>query len=175
MKRLTEEFVVSHLDEPFMIGINALYWCGTCTASMSNVLDNDELPDFSEDFYRCYGEFSPWNPNKAIEEIREDRFTIQTLDGCVLWENFVIDVIGFYKHYKCLNCPCLSGYTCLLKRKIRDKFFDHIEFIADIDNGIHDRNQKAYAKKLYDDYNDARMLRFFEFKDYLNNQMSVEV
>jgi len=68
-----------------MIGINALYWMGTCRSSMTNVLE-EEYPIFSEPFYRRYGSFSPLNPDIAIRDIREDRCSIGYLDNAIQWE-----------------------------------------------------------------------------------------
>jgi hypothetical protein len=154
MKKLTTQFVLDHIDEQFMIGINALYWMGTLRSSMTNVLEEEEYPTFSESFYRRYGSFSPLNPDIAIRDIREEKFSISYLDNAIQWEVFVIDVISFFHHSKCLNG---------VRKVIKEKFFDHFEYIST----INDSQQKAFAKKILDDYNDDRMLVFFEFSDYL--------
>ena len=154
MKKLTTRFVLDHIDEQFMIGVNSLYWLGTLKASMTNVLERGEYPSFSESFYRCYGTFSPLNPDIAIRDILDERCSISYLNIHVKWEDFVIDVIGFFHHSKCPRD---------VKRIIKDKFFDHFDYIA----SYSDNAQQAIAKKVLDDYGDTRMLTFFEFRDYL--------
>lgn len=154
MKKLTTHFVLAHIDEQFMIGINALYWLGTPRASMTNVLEEDEFPTFSEPFYRRYGSFSPLNPDLAIREIREERCSIGYIDTTIQWEDFVIDVIGFFHHSKCLHD---------MRRTIKEKFFDHYEYTAT----VNDVQQETLAKTILDKYNDTRMLTFFEFRNYL--------
>jgi len=154
MKKLTTQFVLDHIDEQFMIGINALYWMGTLRSSMTNVLEEEEYPTFSEPFYRRYGSFSPLNPDIAIRDIREDKSSIGYLDSAIQWEAFVIDVIGFFHHSKCLH---------RVRRVIKDKFFDHYEYTAT----VNDAQQEVRAKKILDEYDDDRMLVFFEFRDYL--------
>lgn len=154
MKKLTTQFVLDHIDEQFMIGINALYWMGTLRSSMTNVLEEEEYPTFSEPFYRRYGYFSPLNPDIAIRDIREDKFSIGYLDSAIQWEAFVIDVIGFFHHSQCLH---------RVRRVIKDKFFDHYEYTAT----VNDAQQEARAKNILDEYDDDRMLVFFEFRDYL--------
>ena len=69
MKKLTTRFVLDHIDEQFMIGINAMYWMGSTYSSMNHVLEENEFPVFSEVFYRSYGSFSPVNTDIAIREI----------------------------------------------------------------------------------------------------------
>jgi hypothetical protein len=150
--KLTTQFVIDHIDEQFMIGINALYWLGTLRASMNSILE--EFPPFSESFYRRYGTFSPLNPDLAIREIYEEKCSIRYLDASIKWEDFVIDVIGFFHHSKCLH---------EMKRIIMKKFLDHYETIASVD----DTKQETVAKKILDEYNDTRMLILFEFRDYL--------
>lgn len=154
MKKLTTQFVLDHIDEQFMIGINALYWMGTLKSSMTNVLEEEEYPTFSEPFYRRYGSFSPINTDIAMRDIREDKCSIGYLDNAIQWEAFVVDVIGFFHHSKCLHG---------VRRVIKDKFFDHYEYTAT----VNDTQQEAVAKKILDEYNDDRMLVFFEFRDYL--------
>lgn len=154
MKKLTTKFVLDHIDEQFMIGINALYWTGTLKSSMTNVLEEEEYPTYSEQFYRCYGSFSPLNPDIALCDIREERCSIGFIDTSIAWEDFVLDVIGFFHHSNCLHG---------IKRLIKDKFCDHYEYTA----SINDSEQEAVAKKVLDEYNDARMLTFFEFRNYL--------
>ena len=154
MKKLTTQFVLNHIDEQFMIGINALYWMGTLRSSMTNVLEEDEYPTFSEPFYRRYESFSPLNPDISIKDIRQDKCSIEYLDNAVQWEDFVIDVIGFFHHSKCLH---------EVRKLIKDKFFDHYEYIST----ANDIQQEIAAKKILDEYNDDRMLVFFEFRDYL--------
>lgn len=154
MKKLTTQFLLDHIDEQFMIGINALYWMGTLQSSMTNVLEENEYPTFSEPFYRRYGSFSPLNPDIAIGDIRKDKYSIEYLDNAVQWEDFVIDVIGFFHHSKCLH---------EVKQVIKEKFCDHYEYIATVS----DAQQETAAKKILDEYNDDRMLVFFEFRDYL--------
>lgn len=154
MKKLTTQFVLDHIDEQFMIGINALYWMGTLRSSMTNVLEKEEYPTFSEPFYRRYGSFFPLNPDIAIRDIREDKFSISYLDSAIQWEAFVIDVIGFFHHSKCLHG---------VRRVIKEKFFDHYEYTSTFS----DNQQEVVAKKILDEYNDDRMLVFFEFRDYL--------
>ena len=154
MKKLTTQFVLDHIDEQFMIGINSLYWLGTPKSSMSNVLEEEEYPIFSEPFYRRYGSFSPLNPDLAIENIREERCSIDYIDACIRWGDFAIDVISFFHHSKCLFN---------VKTIIKDKFFDHYEYTA----MVVDTQQEITAKKNLDERNDTRMLTFFEFRDYL--------
>lgn len=154
MKKLTTQFVLDHIDEQFMIGINALYWLRTLRASMTNVLEEEEFPTFSESFYRRYGAFSPLNPDLAIIYIREEKCSIGYLDMSVQWEDFVIDVISFFHHSKCLHG---------VRKTIKEKFLDHYEYTATVS----DAQQEAAAKKTLDEYNDTRMLTFFEFRDYL--------
>ena len=154
MRKLTTQFVVDHIDEQFMIGINALYWAGTLRSSMTNVLEEDEYPTFSEEFYRRYGSFSPVNPDIAIRNIQEDKCSIEYLDISIQWEDFVIDVIGFFHHSKCPHD---------VKSDIKEKFLDHYEYTT---FGSDDQ-QEAVAKKILDEYGDTRMLTFFEFRDYL--------
>jgi hypothetical protein len=154
MKKLTTQFVLDHIDEQFMIGINALYWMGSLHSSMTNVLEEEEFPAFSESFYRRYGSFSPLNPDIAIQDIQEEKCSIGYLDSSIKWEDFVIDVIGFFHHSKCLHD---------VKKVIKEKFFDHYEYTA----SANDEQQEAVAKKVLDDYNDTRMLTFFEFRDYM--------
>lgn len=49
-----------------------------------------------------------------------------------------------------------------MKKLIKEKFFDHFEYISNIND-----SQQEVAKKIIDEYNDDRMLVFFEFRDYL--------
>lgn len=154
MKKLTCQFVLDHIDEQFMIGINALYWMGTPQSSMTNVLEEEEFPTFSEPFYRSYGSFSPLNPDLAMSDIRKEKCSIQYLDTNVQWKDFVLDVIGFFHHSKCLHN---------VRRIIKEKFFDHYEYTATVS----DDQQETIAKKFLDEYNDNSMLTFFEFRDYL--------
>ena len=154
MKRLTEQFVLDHIDEQFMIGINSLYWLGTLRSSMTNVLEQEEYPVFSEPFYRMYGNFSPLNPDLAIRDIREEKCSIGYLDMSVKWEVFVIDVISFFHHSNCRHD---------VKKVIKNKFFDHYEYTTTVS----DAQQEAVARNVLDEYNDTSMLTFFEFRDYL--------
>jgi hypothetical protein len=154
MKKLTTQFVLDHIDEQFMIGINALYWTGSLRSSMTNVLEEGEFPTFSESFYRRYGAFSPRNPDIAIRDIQEEKCSIRYLDSSIKWGDFVIDVIGFFHHSKCIHD---------MKKIIKEKFVDHYEYTA----SVSDEQQEAVAKKALDDYNDARMLTLFEFRDYM--------
>jgi hypothetical protein len=162
MKKLTTEFVIDHLDDHFMIGINALYWMGDTRSSMVNVLEEEEYPTFSELFYKQYGSFSPLNPDLAIEDIRNEECSIDFLDVSVNWEDFVIDVIGFFHHS---NCPDE------VKMNIKDHFFDHYEYISMVD----DNTRETEAKKIFNDYNDSRVLMFFEFRDYLNMEVIINI
>lgn len=155
MKKLTTQFVLDHIDEQFMIGINALYWMDTLRSSMTNVLEEEEYPAFSEPFYRRYGDFSPINPDIAIFSIQEEHCSIEYLDMSVHWGDFVIDVISFFHHSKCLHD---------VRRIIKEKFFDHYEYTTNVS----DDQQEAVAKKIFDYYGDTRMLTLFEFKDYLS-------
>jgi len=152
MRKLTTDFVLDHIDEPFMIGINALYWRGSPRSSMTNVLDG--YPAFSDSFYRLYGSFSPLNPDIAIQNIRENKCSITYLDSSIRWLDFVIDVIGFFHHSKCLHA---------VKKVIKENFFNHYEYVASVD----DEQQEAIAKQILDEYDDTRMLLFFAFRDYL--------
>jgi len=154
MKKLTTRFVLDHIDEQFMIGINAMYWMGSTYSSMNHVLEENEFPVFSEVFYRSYGSFSPVKTDIAIREIQEEHCSIDYLDSNILWGDFVMDVIGFFHHSNCIN---------EVKKVIKDNFVDHYEFTAS-DN---DAEQKNIAKKIFDEYNDMRMLVFFEFKEYI--------
>jgi hypothetical protein len=154
MKKLTTKFVNDHIDDQFMIGINALYWMGAPHSSMINILEENEYPVFSEQFYRRYGNFSPLNPDLAIKDIKDENYSIDFLDVSINWENFVIDVISFFHHSKCAND---------MKKLIKEKFLDHYEYIA----AVNDTQQENEAKKMLDEWNDARMLTFFEFRDYL--------
>lgn len=154
MKKLTTEFILNHIDEQFLIGVNSLYWMGTSKSSMTNVLDYGEYPLFSEQFYKCYGSFSYINPEIALNDIRDEKCSIQSIDDCILWKDFVMDVIGFFHSIHC---------TSELKALIKEKFFDHYEYISMAD----DSEPEAIANKLFNDYNDDKMLIFFQFRDYL--------
>jgi len=156
MKKLSTEFVLNHIDDHFMIGINALYWMGTVRSSMNNALEEEEYPPFSEVFYRQYGSFSPINPDLVIRDIREDKCSINFLDTNINWKDFVIDMIGFFHHSNCI-------YN--MKNTIKDKFFEHYDYISIVS----DIEQETIAKKIFDENNDDRMLIFFEFRDYLWN------
>lgn len=162
MKKLTTQFVLDHIDEQFMIGINALYWMSTLKCSMVNVLEEEEYPSFSEEFYRLYGDFSPMNPDLAIHEIQNEQCSLGYLDLHIQWEDFVIDVISFFHHSKCLP---------EVKRLIKEKFFDHYEYTS----SVKDEKQEQVAKRLMDQYDDERMLVFFEFRDYLWEWNSLDV
>jgi hypothetical protein len=154
MKKLTTEFIKNHIDEHFLIGINSLYWMGTPKSSIANVLDYGEYPLFSEQFYKCYGTFSPINPEIALNNIRDEKCSIQYIDESVLWKDFVKDVIGFFHSNKC---------TYELKKLIKESFFEHYEYISMAD----DSEQEAMANEIFNDYNDDKMLIFFQFRDYL--------
>jgi len=162
MKKLSTQFVLNHIDEQFMIGINAIYWMSTIQSSMSNVLEENEYPTYSELFYRMYGKFSPMSPELALRDIAQEKTSTTTLDQIISWEEFVMDVIGFFRH---------SNASQEIRKLIKEKFFDHYDYIAD----VNDHNREMTAKKIFNEFNDNKMLVFFEFKELLLSWDSREV
>lgn len=106
MKKLEHDFVAKHLDDHFLIGINALYWRNTDNASISKILGRQ--PVFSESFYSKYGNFEPLAKHIAIENIKSEKCSLVFLDKTVDWGNYVIDIISYFRmntdvSYKLLN------------------------------------------------------------------------
>jgi hypothetical protein len=160
MRKLTSQFIRDHIEEHFMIGINSLYWMGTTKATISNVLEYGEYPLFSKSFYLKYGNFQPQNPQteQVIRDIENEKYSLEFLDSYVKWDEFVFDVIGFFNQSH-------SPQDLQLKMLIKEKFFDHYDYLAEEE----DIQQKMIAKNRLDNLNDERMLKFFEFRDYLQN------
>jgi hypothetical protein len=164
MRKLTSQFIRKHIEEHFMIGINSLYWMGTTKATISNVLEYREYPLFSKSFYLKYGNFQPQNPQTehVIRDIKHEKYSLEFLDSYVKWDEFVFDVIGFFNQSH-------SPQDLQLKMSIKEHFFEHYDYLAAIEESYDDIQQKMIAKNRLDNLNDERMLKFFEFRDYLQN------
>jgi hypothetical protein len=95
MKRLTEEFILKHTTTFLLLGVNAVFWKGTERSSAASVTKH--FPTFSLVFYEQYGSFSPISPPLALDAIKNKRVSLDQLTNMVRWDDFVRDVISFFR------------------------------------------------------------------------------
>ena len=160
MKKLSEDFVLNHIEEYFLMSLNALYWKGTCYSSIFSILNS--YPIYSESFYKMYGNFSPLSMSTALEQIKNRTISISFLDASVLWEHFVIDIISFFR---------LSNSSEITLEAIITAFKKHMLCIQSVvSTALRDQwkvNRIKYAKKIFDQGND-KMFTLLEFNTLIN-------
>jgi hypothetical protein len=151
MKKLDEKFILKHINEYFLLGINSLYWKGTEKSSISFILKN--YPSYSKSFYKKYGNFFPCSTNTILHYIKTKNVSINFLNTTILWDDFIIDIISFFR---------LSNASSQTLNIIIDSFKHYFKTVNNFT-----LERMNYAKKLFDNGND-KLLILLEFKSILD-------
>jgi len=158
MKRLNEKFVLKHTTKFLLMGVNALFWKGTERCYTTYITKS--FPVFSLCFYEQYGDFAPISPNLVLSSIRDKKVSLEQLTSLVRWDEFVIDVISFFR----LNTLAKQKTRNILLTRFR-KCFEKVCKSGEFVSPFHDALKRG---KLFFDFGDEKLLVLLEFKQMID-------
>lgn len=149
MRRLSAAFIQDHLEDHLLVSINHLFWIDTSYAFMNHILEEDEHPAFSEEFYQTYGNEICI---KNMGLVRAQDVPPLFLDLNVDWCDFVLDLLDFI-----LFAPFHD-----VKQRIAEAFLSHYDDVV-LDED--EREQEAFKRLSMED---TRLARLFRLRDICN-------